>query len=1277
MKSLLKSLTGILFLLCCFHSAFGTHLYGGELFYTHVSGDKYTVTMVLYGDCSGSAFSALPTSSPQVKIYKGTTLFRTMDLKIMAPSSGVEITPLCPASLGTTTCNGGTIPGVKKFVYSDTITLTAASNWRFRSTGTMGSVASAGRSTSITNIFASSPGSTMSLEATLNNSSQANSSARYTTVPTPFFCINVPQEYNPGAVDSNTTDSLVYSLTDGLESTTGTVSYRTGYSATAPLASAAGTFSFNSGTGQLGFTPNLSQTSLVVYKVSEYRSGVLVGTSMREMNFIVLSTCSNKSPYGKITDVSKGTIVDNTTVNACKNDTLLTFNINPTDADGDTILMSVAGLPAGATLAISGSGTKTPISYFSWNTSSVSSGTYNFFVTYQDNGCPLSSKQTVAYTINILGKPAVSISEIKAATCVAKAFIELTPSGGTAPWIINVYAGTSFVKTFSFSTPSVRDSFAAGNYNFKITNSSGCFDELNYTINPPPNVSIKSFSATMPKCNGGKDGTITITGESGVAPYQYQADGGTFTSGTITGLAAGAHTVRIRDANYCTKDTTIVLSEPTKVAVFSIAFTAPLCNGYTNGTATIVGVNGTAPYTFNIDGGAFSSSGYFTGLAAGAHVVRISDINLCTKDTTFTLINPDTLSLKSFVKKSLCNTHSDGVITAIASGGVSPYQYAIGSGGFSTANIFTALAKGTYTILVKDANNCSKSFSVFVDDSIAVKTSITTQNISCFSGSNGQILLSPIVGKSPFTYAIGSGSFTASPAFSALTAGTYFIHIKDANGCIMDTNATLTQPSLLNINMTLKIPSCNAGADGSISVIGSGGVPAYTFSMDGKTFTAKSVFSDLASGKYTLYVKDFNSCTKDTSVFLDQPAALFINTIITPPLCNGQANGSVKIIGDGGTPEYLYSYGTATPGAESSISGLKSGYYKIILTDKNGCKKDTTVFINQPSRLSVDSVNIKHPTCENYVDGSAIIKVSGGIIPYKYALDNGSFFGANFFDKLKEGTYTLHISDSNNCAAEEKISLKGYEKIKMDSSKIEATKCFGSEDGEFKFYASGGNAPLRYSLINSRDTQNTAVYKNLKSSIYDITVTDAKKCFKNFSVFIPEPEKLKINTTITHNDCTGTDTSGRIILLVDGGTKPYYYRWSFNNSSYYYLAGLSNGFYAVLINDANNCIDSLKTEIYYDNCCTPSIPNAFTPNNDGRNDVIRMIYKGDIQLKEYSIYNRYGQKIFTTTNINDGWDGRFNNKEMELGVYYYYIRLICGNGKDHEVSFKGDITLIR
>lgn len=1590
LQSLLqKSAFSLVLLLLAYVPSFATHLYGGEMYYTFMSGNKYKVTMVLYGDCgaSSSVFSALYTASPVVQVYNGTSLFRTMNLKVEA-GAGTEVTPVCPLSLDSTTCHGGTIPGVRRFSYSDTITLSASSSWRFRSTGSLGST-SAGRSSTITNIF--SPGSSlMSLEATLNNSTQQNSNPTFTTIPTPFFCINVNQEYNIGAVDSNTTDSLVYSLVDGIDPSSGTVSYRTGYSATAPLACATGSFSFSTSSGQLTFKPNLAQISLVVYKVTEYRGTTIVGTSMREMNFIVLSTCSNRSPYGKILSVVGGVSVDNTTVNSCKNDTLLTFNINPVDSDGNNINVLVAGLPTGSSLVVTGNNTTSPTCAFTWNTSSVAAGTYYFYITYQDNACPLSSKQTVVYTINILPKPSFTISTVSLTTCTKKNVFDVIPSGAGSPWVLKIFQGTTLVRTHTALTGSKRDSLDVGTYTFNLTNANGCYNDLTYIINPPPTLNIQSVSANNPKCYGTSDGTITIVGSGGLSPLQYRINSGSFSSsstfsglssgsynlrikdandcikdttivlsnpdslvvsatatpalcnafnsgsvtvlasggsgpltyaqgaagsfgssnvftslaagtyifrvrdtnnciksitqnvidsivvvassiginnvscfggnngsisvtptnglapytyaidagsygstslfssltannytihikdslgcfldtlvaitqptplkvslvtsnpscyagnnGTITasgsggktpytysinaggfslsssftslsansytitvkdsnnctkdttlslsqpspitissvllsipkcvgsadgaasitasggtgilkfsidggayvssslfsGIAAGTHTISVRDSNNCIKDTTFTLNNPNPIIIQSFSFTIPKCYGAADATTTILASGGAGSFEYRIDGGAFGSSGSFTGLSAGLHTIRIKDANNCTKDTSYTILNPDSLKIAISVRKNLCNTSKNGLVSIMASGGTGAYSYEKNASGiFRSASIFDSLAVGSYVFKVKDANNCSKTITVDITDSMRVNTTISVTNVSCFGGNDGTILLAPFIGKSPFSFTLSGGSPTSSPSFGTLIAGSYTIQIKDANGCTLDTSASVSQPTKLALNLTLKSPSCNGYADGSITAIGSEGTAPYTYAIDTKAYGSSPVFSSLISKTYTIHIKDAKGCIKDSVVTLSQPEAIVIGVKIQSPLCNGDANGTVLVSANGGTPGYQYSFDASALQTDPLLINFKAGNYVVKITDANGCIKDSNISISEPSKLRVGSIVSINPTCENYADGSILISGTGATKPYTYAIESNNYSSKNLFDKLKEGSYLLHIKDSNNCTIDTTIKLVGYPKIKLDSSLSIATQCFGSSDGALQLFASGGNPPLRYTLEKTFDTFRIASYKDLKSSNYIITVIDTTNCFKDFNVFVRQPDKIVIKTDIVNNDCTDIDTNGKITAIVSGGTAPYTYRWSTSNSVDSFIANLPNGVYTLKVRDEHQCIDSTTAEVMYDNCCTPSIPNAFTPNNDGKNDVFKLIYKGDIVLKELSIYNRYGQRVFSTNNINQGWDGTFNGKDEDLGVYYYMLRIICGNLKNKEVFLKGDVTLIR
>ena len=169
-----------------------------------------------------------------------------------------------------------------------------------------------------------------------------------------------------------------------------------------------------------------------------------------------------------------------------------------------------------------------------------------------------------------------------------------------------------------------------------------------------------------------------------------------------------------------------------------------------------------------------------------------------------------------------------------------------------------------------------------------------------------------------------------------------------------------------------------------------------------------------------------------------------------------------------------------------------------------------------------------------------------------------------------------------------------------------------------------------------------------------------------------------VSATANKNDCEGYDDGGTAKAIVEGGTLPYGYTWSTNPPRFNHeVNGLPNGNYRVIVIDANECTDSAITTIIYDNCCKTFVPDAFTPNNDGRNDKLPILFKGDLTLKVFSIFNRYGEVVFTTNNINQAWDGTHKGEPQDIGTYNYYIKAICGNGGSKEVEYKGTVTLIR
>ncbi|RYE24761.1 MAG: gliding motility-associated C-terminal domain-containing protein, partial [Sphingobacteriales bacterium] len=326
----------------------------------------------------------------------------------------------------------------------------------------------AGRSGSLTNV---APVGIISLEATLDNSRYDNSSPEYTTIATPFYCFEKAVNFNPGAVDADG-DSLVYALVPGMNPD-GTVNYVGTLKGDDPLDIKLNTFSFSSTTGQLAFVSKSIQRSLVVYRVTEYRDGILLGTSMREMTVVILP-CDNNPAWGNISNPVDVVAVDSVTVRTCNGGHPIAFDIDPLDMDGNNIHMEVNGLPKDAQLDITDNDTRAPHSTFVWDVPEDTKDYYTFYVTYTDDACPISSKQTQAYTIRIA--PESVFCEAMAAGCSSQGRVRVTTSSGSAAtWGYDLFSnGAKVFGIAGLSGSSHTDSVAPGKYKVHVVNHWGC-----------------------------------------------------------------------------------------------------------------------------------------------------------------------------------------------------------------------------------------------------------------------------------------------------------------------------------------------------------------------------------------------------------------------------------------------------------------------------------------------------------------------------------------------------------------------------------------------------------------------------------------------------------------------------------------------------------------------------------------------------------------------------------------------------------------------------------
>ncbi len=623
MRRVLRYLLFVTCLFLCTIAARANHLVGADLYYTWISGNQYKVTLVLYGDCGSgaSSYTALPSCTPKICVFNGSSYITTLTLGIQAPI-GAEITPVCASLIGGTQCSDpfSTIPGITRYIYTATYTLpNTTGTWRFVFNGELGVVAgvsySAGRATSLTNISVS-PVTTIRLEAAIYNAVATNSNPILTVLPVPFFPVNNPDNYNPGAVDADA-DSLSFALTpaangtgSGCPATVGNVLYLTTpyvYSATNPLQVSPGSLSFDPATGQISFYPNAIQRAVVVYTINEYRAGALIGSMQREMSFKVISTPVHP-PIGYMGSVTNpaGVVDDSSHFHICAGNGPFDISMGVySDSPTYNLTVSTTGVPTGCTFTVINNGTPNPSATISWTSTGVVPGAYTFFVTFRDDACPLNGQQTKAFTINIYPVPNVNYTIIDTNNCAHAAVVSISPGGAGTPWTVKTLdaAGVAFDSSVSVTTAYL-DTFGTGNDTLVIYNAASpmCNSRVPMTIAPPVFVTPSGTHINPSYC-GINDGSITLTGlnslEADTLHYTYNGTPITlpiFTSSTgtytLNNLCTGTYSNVYVEFGACTSPAIgpFVLTPP-PFTISRLEITNPTACGLNDGSIKIRGVH--------------------------------------------------------------------------------------------------------------------------------------------------------------------------------------------------------------------------------------------------------------------------------------------------------------------------------------------------------------------------------------------------------------------------------------------------------------------------------------------------------------------------------------------------------------------------------------------------------------------------------------------------------------------------------------------------------------
>ncbi|MEZ5069403.1 MAG: SprB repeat-containing protein [Bacteroidales bacterium] len=522
------------------------------------------------------------------------------------------------------------------------------------------------------------------------------------------------------------------------------------------------------------------------------------------------------------------------------------------------------------------------------------------------------------------------------------------------------------------------------------------------TLTEPTPVAATA-SSTPVDCFGADNGTINLTISGGTGPYTQAwtgPSGFTSTDEDISGLAPGAYSVTVTDAQSCATlfSDIATITEPSEIQVTSVKSDIS-CGGLSDGSIAITVSGGVGPYGFAWTGpsGFTSSSEDLSGLAAGSYNLTITDANGCIMNfpTLETIVEPTAVvvTLASQVNVA-CYGNSTGSIDIDVAGGTAPYSFLWRNAGGSSVSSDedpVGLPADSYSVVVTDNNGCTYAFNnlATISEPTPLSSTLTPTHIQCYGDGNGIITIATTGGTGPYEYSrLGDLGPTYQPvaSFNGLGSGFYTVWTRDANLCVVTDTVTIQEPEELQILGETKSGQnkCYGDSLAQISIDAvTGGVQPYEYSINGGVdFSASPIFTQLPAGNYQTVVRDASGCTSSGNLnVITQPTAIRITGFskVNITTCFDDLTGRIIISGAGGTGSLSYGLNSTLTQSTGDFQNLPGGSHLVEIEDDNLCVKDTTVVLTAPPPITVDVLTLTHVTgCPGNANGSISVSASGG-----------------------------------------------------------------------------------------------------------------------------------------------------------------------------------------------------------------------------------------------------------------------------------------------------------
>jgi gliding motility-associated-like protein len=527
----------------------------------------------------------------------------------------------------------------------------------------------------------------------------------------------------------------------------------------------------------------------------------------------------------------------------------------------------------------------------------------------------------------------------------------------------------------------------------------------------------------------------------------------------------------------------------------------------------------------------------------------------------------------------------------------------------------------------------------------------------------------------PYVYSVEldypADSFYVSPPVTT----TYSFYTKDKYGCKSDTATMVVEVVDLDFEIIADKPCGNVGT-GSILIRPTSGSAPYEFFLDGNSTGSLDSFPILALGNYEFGLEDGHGCMLSRNYLLNGHPVPKIQVAHADPAVCGRQNGSITVVPNGIPSTLQYWLDDGVPQNSPDFSGLDSGTYIVHLMNEFGCEDSTVVSVVAFEAPYITQVWTDSATC-NLPTGQIHVTVTGGMGPLGFALNSTTFQSNTTFQNLAPGVYAIYVRDAAGCLVSQQVEVHAISFPRIIEIETAPATC-GFANGVAHILTTGGTPPFAFRVENL--VSPAGDFDALPQGLHRAEVTDALGCTATEAFYIDEIEPpLLFGIEFQEQDCAGAFAVAS--LDVRNGVPPYAYSdnggntWTSNPD----LRALHPGAHQIQAIDMTGCLIDTVIVISSNNVF---IPNVFTPNGDGINDLFAIQIEAAAQsrLTRFDVFDRWGNLVYDgVEHAPDydlpAWDGTVSGKYVAQGVYVYVLAITMDDGR--QVCRSGDVTVVR